>query len=123
MKLFKKMTISVVAIMMLFAVSACGDDIDEKEYLDMEDEIITEEVVDDADLPIDGEAGDIGEAKVKAIVLAKVPGATEADIYELEREYDNGRIEYEGSIYYDGFEYEFDVDGTNGNILQWEIDR
>ncbi len=123
MKLFKKMTITMVAIIMLFAISACGDDIAEKEYLEAETDIVTEDVMDDAGLSTDGEAADIGEAKVKAIVLAKVPGATETDIYELEREYDNGRIEYEGSLYYDGFEYEFDVDGTTGNILQWEIDR
>lgn len=67
-------------------------------------------------------AGDIGSDKVKAIVLAKVPGATENDIYELEKDYDNGRVEYEGSIYYSGYEYEFEVDGTTGNLLKWEID-
>lgn len=66
--------------------------------------------------------GDIGADKVKAIVLAKVPGAGEADIYEFEKDYDDGRVEYEGSIYYNGYEYEFEVDGATGNILAWEID-
>lgn len=65
---------------------------------------------------------DIGYEGVKAIVLSKVSGASESDIYELEREYDDGRLEYEGSLYYNGYEYEFEIDGTTGNILQWEID-
>ena len=68
------------------------------------------------------EPSDIGAEKVKQIVLAKVPGAVEGNIYEFEKEYDNGRLEYEGSLYYDGYEYEFEVDGATGNILQWEID-
>ena len=65
---------------------------------------------------------DIGYERVKAIVLSKVAGASESDIYELECEYDDGRLEYEGSLYYNGYEYEFEIDGTTGNILQWEID-
>ena len=65
---------------------------------------------------------DIGYERVKAIVLSKVAGASESDIYELEREYDDGRPEYEGSLYYNGYEYEFEIDGTTGNILQWEMD-
>lgn len=65
---------------------------------------------------------DMGAEKIKAIVLAKVPGADESNIYEFEKDYDDGRIEYEGSIYYNGYEYEFEVDGATGNILTWEID-
>lgn len=73
---------------------------------------------------VSSEAGhDIGTEKVQAIVLAKVPGATDADIYELEKDYDDGLLEYEGSIYYNGYEYEFEVDGATGNILKWEIDN
>lgn len=54
------------------------------------------------------ETQDIGEEAVISIVLAKVPGATRNDIYEFEKEYDDGILEYEGSIYYDGYEYEFE---------------
>ena len=67
-------------------------------------------------------SGDIGMDRAKAIALAKVPGATEANIVEMEYEYDNGRPEYEGEIYYNGYEYEFEIDGVTGNILQWEIE-
>ncbi|NLT48122.1 MAG: hypothetical protein GXX92_06860 [Clostridiales bacterium] len=66
--------------------------------------------------------GDIGESQVIAIVLAKVPGATAANIAELEKENDDGRLTYEGSVQYNGYEYEFEVDGATGNILKWEID-
>ncbi|MFR8071297.1 MAG: PepSY domain-containing protein, partial [Anaerovoracaceae bacterium] len=65
---------------------------------------------------------DIGMDQAVAIAVARVPGATEADLKEIEREIDGGRIEYEGSIWYGGYEYEFEIDGSTGNILQWEID-
>lgn len=69
-----------------------------------------------------GNTGDIGMDAVISIVLDRVPGATKNDIDELECEYDDGRIEYEGELYYNGYEYEFEIDGATGNILQWEID-
>ena len=68
-------------------------------------------------------SSDIGYEGVKAIVLSKVAGASESDIYDLERDYDDGRLEYEGNLYYNGYEYEFEIDGITGNILQWEIDE
>lgn len=69
-----------------------------------------------------GNTGDIGMDAVISIVLDRVPGATKNDIDELECEYDDGRIEYEGELYYNGYEYEFEIDGATGNILKWEID-
>lgn len=67
-------------------------------------------------------ASDIGEQKAKEIILAKVSGAVESSIYEFERETEDGRIQYEGNLYHDGYEYEFEIDGATGSILQWEID-
>ena len=69
-----------------------------------------------------GNAGDIGRNAVISMVLERVPGATKSDISELEREYEDGRIEYEGELNYNGYEYEFEIDGATGNILKWEID-
>ena len=66
------------------------------------------------------DAADIGMDQVMAIVLKQVPGATEADIYELECEYDDGRLEYEGSLYYGGYEYEFEINAASGVIINWE---
>lgn len=35
---------------------------------------------------------------------------------------DDGRLEYEGTIYYNGVEYEFSIDGYSGAIRSWEVD-
>ena len=61
--------------------------------------------------------------RAKEIVLAEVPGATTSDIYEFEVDRDDGRLEYEGSIYYNGTKYEFSVDGYSGAIRSWEVEN
>ncbi|HJB04112.1 MAG TPA: PepSY domain-containing protein, partial [Candidatus Evtepia excrementipullorum] len=53
----------------------------------------------------------------------EVPGATASDIYEFETDRDDGRLEYEGTIYYDGTEYEFTIDGYSGAIRDWDVER
>lgn len=63
---------------------------------------------------------DIGIEKAKEIVLKKVPGAV---IKKLEREYDDGRLIYEGELQKDGWEYDFEIDGTTGAILEWEAEQ
>jgi len=68
----------------------------------------------------------ITEADAKKIALAQVPGAAENDIRKFEIDRDDGKIEYEGEIHYDGIEYEFEIDGHSGAIRSWEaepIDR
>ena len=60
--------------------------------------------------------------QAKEIALAEVPGATVDDIYECELDRDDGRLEYEGAIWYDGTEYEFTIDGYSGAIRSWEAD-
>ena len=65
----------------------------------------------------------ISADQAKQIALAEVPGATTSDIYEFELDRDDGRLEYEGSIYYGGVEYEFTIDGYSGAIRGWEVDR
>ena len=57
--------------------------------------------------------------QAKQIALAKVPGATDIRIH-LDR--DDGRLEYEGSIYYGSWEYEFTIDAYTGAIREWERD-
>lgn len=64
--------------------------------------------------------GTITAEKAKEIALAKVPGATAGNIREFETDYDDGRMEYEGEIIYDGMEYEFEIDASTGSILKWE---
>ena len=67
-------------------------------------------------------SGLIGEDQARQIALAEVPGATVNDIYEFELDRDDGRLEYEGTIYYNGMEYEFTIDGYSGAIRSWEAE-
>ena len=68
------------------------------------------------------EGGSISQERAKEIALAQVPGAALSDIREFETDYDDGRLEYEGKIFYGGVEYEFTIDGYSGAIREWEAD-
>lgn len=61
-------------------------------------------------------------AEAKALALAQVPGATEADIWEFSTDRDDGRLEYEGEIIYSNTKYEFEIDGYSGTIRNWEVE-
>lgn len=64
----------------------------------------------------------ISEADAKKAALERVPGAVEQDL-RMELEYDDGRYVYEGDIYYQQKEYEFEIDANNGNFLKWSEER
>lgn len=64
----------------------------------------------------------ISEEEARALALAQVPGASAGDIREFETDYDDGRLEYEGKIYFDHMEYEFEIDGYSGAIRTWEAE-
>lgn len=70
-----------------------------------------------------GNGSAVSADEAKALALSKVPGATENDIVEFETDFDHGRTEYEGKIFYDGVEYEFEINGDNGEITSWEVKR
>lgn len=59
--------------------------------------------------------------EAKAIALAKVNGATNSNI-QIEKDVDDGFLIYEGEIYYQGVEYEFEINGSNGMIVEWSVD-
>ena len=63
----------------------------------------------------------ISEEEAKKIALEKVDGATESDI-RIKLDNDDGRMQYEGDIFYDGTEYEFEIDASTGEIVKWETD-
>ena len=69
--------------------------------------------------PASGNAITLEEAK--QIALAKVSGATDSDIH-IEADHDDGRMIYEGEIRYGRKEYEFEIDGTTGAILEWHAE-
>ena len=55
--------------------------------------------------------------------LARVPGATVANVTEFNRDYENGRLKYEGEIHYNGYEYDFEIDADTGTITKWEVEQ
>lgn len=61
----------------------------------------------------------LGIEKVKEILLLRVPGAT---IGNIDLEYDDGNVKYEGEIYSNNFTYEFEINAVSGAILAWESD-
>ena len=65
---------------------------------------------------------EISKQQAKEIAVSQLPGATTDNICEFEADRDNGRLTYEGSLRYNGVEYEFEIDGSSGKILSWEID-
>ena len=60
--------------------------------------------------------------QARQIALERVPGATTSNIVEFEVDRDDGRLEYEGTIFYNSIEYEFTIDGYSGAIRSWEVD-
>lgn len=64
----------------------------------------------------------ISEQEAKEIALERVPGAVIEDIWEFKLDYDDGRTEYDGKIYFQKNEYEFEIDAHTGEILNWEAE-
>ena len=61
------------------------------------------------------------EDEIRAIALAKVPGATDSDI-SLHLDEDDGRLQYEGRIIYQNMKYEFEIDAYSGAIRDWDAE-
>ena len=61
----------------------------------------------------------ISEQQAKDIALKEAQGG-QITKFKLDRE--NGRMVYEGEIYHNGWEYEFDIDAVTGAIVKWKVD-
>ena len=98
-----------------------------KEY-DYEIDAVTGEVIKydfeaETTLPQAGSDGKmISEEKARKLALEQVPGASVSDIFEFEVDLDDGIMEYEGKIIYQGMEYEFEIDAYSGAIRSWETE-
>lgn len=68
------------------------------------------------------EAAGISAEEAKGIALARVPGASSGDIVKFETDWDDGRTVYEGEILFGGMEYEFEIDGATGTVLDWDVE-
>ncbi len=59
--------------------------------------------------------------QARELVLERVPGAAASDV-QIEQERDDGRDIYEGEVYYDRTEYEFEIDASTGSFIKWSVD-
>ena len=66
---------------------------------------------------------DIGAQAAQQAALAHA-GVSAADTYELkvERDWDDGRLEYEVEFKSGGYEYEYKISGADGSVLEFERD-
>ena len=64
----------------------------------------------------------IGVNRAMNIALKKVPGANSSHMKKIDLDRENGRMVYEGEIYYNGQEYEFDIDAVTGDIVKWKVE-
>lgn len=53
-----------------------------------------------------------------AIVLERISGAKAEDV-RLTLDQDDGRTVYEGELYHNQIEYEFELDASTGEVLEW----
>ena len=67
-------------------------------------------------------AGAISRDDAIQIVLEMVPGASAQNV-KIELDEDDGRVRYEGEIYYNNVEYEFELNAETGEILEWSEER
>lgn len=59
--------------------------------------------------------------EARNLVLAKVPGASAEDV-RISLDRDDGRQTYEGELYYNQMEYEFEIDAATGNFIEWSAE-
>lgn len=63
----------------------------------------------------------LSEEQARQIALDLVPGAGDNNI-RIGTDYDDGRMIYEGKIVYQGMEYEFEIDASDGTVLEWDAE-
>lgn len=59
---------------------------------------------------------------VKKAALSKVNGAGEQNI-RIWEEWEDGRKVYEGEIFYNNAEYEFEADASTGQMIEWSFEK
>lgn len=59
--------------------------------------------------------------EAKQLVLERVTGAS-ADQIRIELNWDNDRYIYEGQLWHNGIEYEFEIDANTGRMIKWKAD-
>ena len=72
--------------------------------------------------PGTGSTGSLTLDEARNMVLAKVPGMTAQNV-QIHQDYDDGRKVYEGEAWYNGREYEFEIDASTKQFLEWSEER
>lgn len=67
--------------------------------------------------------GGITIKEATALVLDRLPDGATADDIRIRSDRDDGRVVYEGEAWYDGYEYEFEIDAARGRFTDWERER
>ena len=55
-------------------------------------------------------------------VAERIPGVDPANVY-IKEDYDDGRLKYEGEVYYNQTKYEFELDAATGAFTDWEEEK
>lgn len=92
-----------------YEIDAYSGDILNKDY-DIENDFSYESSVQASDY--------ISKEEAVKIVLDRVKGATENQVL-IELDEDDGRLIYEGEVHYNNREFEFEMNASNGKILEW----
>ena len=138
----KILVLGLVAVMALAMLAGCGQQEQAPAPPVQESQVQSQEQIPDESQPADQGAQAqqgiiyedgvamnpadydlISEDEVKQIALSQVEGASEADISRIDLDYDDGRWVYEGEIVLGEWEYEFEIDAENGNIMGLEKDH
>lgn len=120
----KRLLVCIIAVMSMVMAVGCGSNgSDQQGQTDTQNQTQAADQTRAEDGTTVKEEELIGEKKAKSLALAKVDGATEANIYDFDLDRDNNRLEYEGEIRYNGMEYEFEIDARTGDFVKWEEEK
>lgn len=69
-----------------------------------------------------GVSGTLTMEQARQKVAERIPGVDPAGIY-IKEDYDDGRLKYEGEVYYNQTKYEFELDAATGAFTDWEEEK
>lgn len=70
-----------------------------------------------------GNSSGISLERARSIALSQVSGASSGNITKAYKDHDDGRVEYDIEIRYNGYEYDFEISADSGKILSKDVDR
>ena len=56
------------------------------------------------------------------IVINQISGVSQQNIF-IQSEQENGKYIYEGTVIYNCIEYDFEIDGSSGQIIEWNQEK